>query len=173
MANSWQPKGHYMSLSEGHEEQCELHSNLLILRNVPFFQGLSPDFLRVLAYLCEKQVFAARDVILQEGEPAETAVVAVRGWATIEHGDTVVERLEEGGCVGGFSLLGQYRWLYTLRAATEVECLLMPRFKFLPQIQARPDALITLVRGLIAAAMDREHRLLQARPGGCSVAGLV
>jgi CRP/FNR family transcriptional regulator, cyclic AMP receptor protein len=162
-----------MSLSEGREDQCELQSNLLILRNIPYFQGLSPDFLRVLAYLCEKQVYATRDIILQEGEPAETAVVAVRGSATIEHGDTVIDRLEAGGCIGGFSLLGQYRWIYTLRAVTEMECLLMPRFKLLPQIQARPDALIAVVRGLIAATMDRERRILQARPGGLSVTGLV
>ena len=145
-----------------------------LLRNVSFFEELTPDFLRVLAYLCLRRVYAAGDIIVKEGEPAEAAVVIVRGDAVTERGMAVIERVEKGRCVGGLSLLGRYRWLYTLRAASEVECLLLPRSSFLPQLQAQPEALVAIARGLIAAVIEREQQQLQgSNPGNPAGIGMV
>ncbi len=133
-----------MSLSDQHEGQCELHCAMHILRDVPLFAGLAPEFFRVMAYLCERQIFAAGQDILVMGDAAEMAVVLVRGDARIERGGRHVAMRGKGSCVGGMALLAEFRWLYALRAETEVECLLLPRHKFLPQFMARPDALAVL-----------------------------
>ena len=153
-----------MSLSELNEEQCELHSSLQLLRDVPVFNGLAPEFFRVMAYLCERHLFAAEQVILTRGETAEAAVVLVRGSARIELGERQVATLDKGSFVGGLALLGQFRWLYSLRAATEVECLVLPRRTFLPQFMARPDALAVLAGKLVGSVVGWEQRQLE-RPG--------
>ena len=163
-----------MNLSASREPRCELHRSMQLLRDVSFFEELAPDFLRVLAYLCQRRIYAAGDTIQQEGEPAEAAVIIISGDTAMERGGIVIERVEKGRCVGGLSLLGRYRWLYSLKAVSEVECLLLPRSSFLPQLQAQPEALIIVVRGLIATVIDREQQQLQGvTPGSPAGIGMV
>lgn len=157
-----------MSLSDQPEAQCELHCAMHILRDVPLFAGLAPEFYRVMAYLCERQVFAAGQEILALGDAAEAAVVLVRGDARIEYGERQVAIRGKGSCVGGMALLADFRWLYSLRAETEVECLLLPRRKFLPQFMARPDALAVLAGKIVAAAVDWERRQLEFGGEACA-----
>lgn len=163
-----------MNLSGNPEGQCELHRSMRLLRNVPFFSELHPELIRVLAYLCEHQVFLADQEIFRAGDPADTAVILVRGSARILHGERPVATVEQGACVGGLSLLGQFHWLYSLRAAVEVECLLLPRHKFQPQFLARPEALMALTRGLVGSVIAWEQRQLdQPRESATTVLGLL
>lgn len=149
-----------MSLLEQNEGRCDLHCCMQILRDVPLFAGLSSEFFRVMAYLCERQAYGAGQVILAAGETAETAVIVVRGDARIEREGRRIATLAKGSCVGGMALLGKFRWLYSLRAETEAECLLLSRRKFLPQFVARPDALAVLAGNVAGAVVAREqHRL--------------
>ena len=142
-----------------------------LIRNVPFFSDLSHDFCRVLAYLCERQIFPENQLILREGEIADMAVILVRGAAHILHGGRQIAPVEKGSCIGGLALLGQFRWLYSLSAETEVECLLLPKHKFLPQFLAQPDALVAVTRELIGTIVAWEQRQL-ARPGEMRSYGL-
>lgn len=153
-----------MSLSEKNEEQCELHASLQLLRDVPIFAGLAPEFYSVMAYLCERRFFAADQVILAAGEAAEGALVLVRGSARIEHGELQIATLDRGACIGGLALLGNFHWLYSLRTVTEVECLLLPRRSILPQFKARPDALALLVGNLVGAVVGWDQKQLES-PG--------
>lgn len=59
------------------------------------------------------------------------------------------------------ALLGKFRWLYSLRAETELECLLLYQRKFLPQFIARPDALAVLAGNVAEAVVARERRQLE------------
>lgn len=160
-----------MSLSDQHEERCELHCSLQLLREVPIFTGLAPEFFRVMAYLCERQVFGPEQVMLTMGESAEAAVILVRGNARIERGERHIATVSKGLCVGGLALLGQFQWTYSLRAITEVECLLLPRRKILPQFMAQPKALALVARELIGAVVDWDQRQLD-RPGEVRSYGL-
>jgi CRP/FNR family transcriptional regulator, cyclic AMP receptor protein len=160
-----------MNLSGKQEETCELQRSMQLIKNVPLFSALSPDFFRVLAYLCERQTFSEKQIIQREGEMADAAMVLVRGTAHIFRGDRHVATIGKGQCVGGLSLLGRFRWLYSLRAESEVECLLLPRHKVLPQFMARPDALISVAGELIGAVVDWDQRQLE-RPEEMSAYGL-
>ena len=150
-----------MNLLGNNGEKCELQSCMQLIRNVPCFSDLDPDFCRVLAYLCERQIFTQDQLIQREGEMADAAVIVVRGVAHILRGERHIATVQNGLCVGGLALLGQFHWLYSLRAETEVECLLLPKHKFLPQFLAQPDALVVLARELIGAVVAWEQRQLE------------
>jgi len=137
--------------SEAHE--CELDCNLRVLRELPFCAELPAELLRVMAYLCERETFAPGQVVLETGQPAEGAVVVLRGTADIEREGRRVGVVTEGMCVGGLALLGRFRWMYTLRAAGEIECLLLHRRKLLPQLEARPEALVSVVAELVESVV--------------------
>ena len=132
-----------------------------ILRDVPLFVGLSSEFFRVMAYLCERQAYEAGQDILAVGEAAEMAVIVVRGDVRLEREGRRIATQGKGTCIGGMALLGKFRWLYSLRAETEVECLLLYRRKFLPQFVARPDALAVLAWNVAEAVVARESRQLE------------
>lgn len=138
-------------LSESRE--CELDCNLRVLRELPFFAEFPPELLRVMAYLSEREVFAPGQAVLEEGQPAEAAVSVIEGGLVIEREGQTLGRLTQGMCAGGLALLGGYRWLYTLRAEAETECLVMHRRKLLPQLLAKPEALAGMARELIASVV--------------------
>jgi CRP-like cAMP-binding protein len=160
-----------MNLLGNNEERCELQCAMQLIRNVPFFSDLSHDFCRVLAYLCERQIFSVHQLIQREGDMADMAVILVRGTAHILQGGRQITPVAQGSCVGGLALLGQFRWLYSLRAETEVECLLLPRHKFLPQFIAQPDTLGAVARELIGTVVAWEQQQLE-RPGEMRSYGL-
>ena len=148
-----------MNLSDQPDGQCELEHNQRLLREQPIFAELAPELLRVVAYFCEREVFSPGQPILAEGEPADSAVIVVRGEARIERGGRRMAAVPAGRCVGGMALLGRYRWVYDLRAETEVECLFLPRRKLLPQLLAQPVALASVARELVAGVVlwDRQR----------------
>jgi len=50
----------------------------------------------------------------------------------------------------------------------------LPRSSFLPQLQAQPEALVAIARGLISAVIDREQQqLLGSNPGNPAGIGMV
>lgn len=98
---------------------------------------MSSDFLRVMAYLCDRQVFVAGQTIVTVGDPADAAVILFMeppGSSGV-CGTWPPER----DCASRPGPWGQFRWLYSVRAATEVDCLLLPRHKILPQFQPSPS----------------------------------
>jgi len=149
-----------MNLSGRPDGQCGLECHLRLLREIPVFGALSPDLLRVVAYLCESEVFAPGQAILSAGEPAEAAVVVVSGAAVIVRDGHRVGTVSSGGAVGLLALLGRFRWLYGMVAESEVECLVLPRRKLLPQLQARPEALVSVA----AELAESVQRWDQQRP---------
>ena len=143
MVSSEQPENH----------QCELECNLRILRELPFLAELPDELLRVMAYLCERETFAPGQTILEAGHPAEASVVVIRGEAAIEREGRRVGTVSEGMCAGGLALLRRFRWLYTLRAEADTECLLLYRRKLLPQLEARPEALAAVAGELVESVV--------------------
>ena len=149
-----------MNFTDPHDEQCELHGNLQVLKNIKIFSEIAPDFLQVMAFLCERQIFAPEQTILTVGEPAETALILIRGTARIKDGDFEIATVGQGECVGGLALLGRFQWLYSVQAVTEVECLALPQRTFLPQFMAQPATLTTVARELISAIVEWDRRRL-------------
>jgi CRP-like cAMP-binding protein len=143
MISSEQPETH----------ECELDCNLRVLRDLPFFSGQPQELLRVMAYLCERETFAPGQVAFEAGQPAEGAVAVITGTMAIEREGRKVGTLGAGMYAGGLTLLGHYRWLYTLRAETETDCLLLQRRRILPQLVAQPASLSAVARELVESVV--------------------
>lgn len=143
-----------MILSEQSEtHECELDCNLRVLRELPFFSGLPLELLRVMAYLCERETFAPGQAVFEEGQLAEGAVAVIGGSMAIEREGRKVGAVTTGMYAGGLALLGPYRWLYTLRAESETDCLLLHRRRLLPQLVAQPASLSTVARELVESVV--------------------
>jgi CRP-like cAMP-binding protein len=57
---------------------------VIFLKGVPFFQGMTVDQLKVLANVCEEQLFTDNTVVFDEGDPGGTLYVIVSGKVAIE-----------------------------------------------------------------------------------------
>jgi len=99
-----------------------------LLAEHPFFAGLEPDQIELIAGCGTNVHFAPGGAILTEGAPADTFYVVRRGSVALEiaapHRDpVVVETLGAGEVVGMSWLLPPYRWTFDGRARTDVSAI--------------------------------------------------
>lgn len=149
-----------MNWSEEAENRCELASNEKLLRAQPLLAEFSRDLLRLFAYLGERRTYQADEEVLGEGEPADTALLLVRGGLTVCRGGREVAVLMPGAMVGAMALLGRFTWTYALQASTASECLLLPRRKVRPQLLAHPEALAALAEKLLEKVVTLDQQRL-------------
>jgi len=57
---------------------------VILLKEVPFFQGMTVEQLRVLASVCEEEFFSAETRLFTEGDPGGSLYVVVSGRVGIE-----------------------------------------------------------------------------------------
>ena len=161
-----------MNWSKEAEQQCELASNEQLLRAQPLLAEFSRDILRLLAFLGERRSYQAGEEVLGEGEPADTALLLVRGGLTVGRGGKELAVLMPGAMVGAMALLGRYTWAYTLHASNASECLFLPRRKVRPQLLAHPEALAALAERLLEQVVSFDQQRL-AKDADDTMAGIV
>jgi CRP-like cAMP-binding protein len=96
-----------------------------ILATHPFFQGLRPEYLKLIAGCASNAHFKPGDYLLREGAEADrfyairegTAVVEV---AAPERGPIAVLTIPEGDIAGWSWLFPPYRWKFDVRAREAV-----------------------------------------------------
>ena len=96
-----------------------------VLAEIPFFAGIHPERLELLAGCASNVGFAAGDAIFRAGEPADTFYVIRRGTVAIElhapaRGALTMETLEAGEVIGWSWLFPPYRWHFDARALSAV-----------------------------------------------------
>ena len=71
---------------KGREEDTMLSDidKVILLKEVPFFQGMTVEQLRVLAHVCEEEFFPAEARLFNEGDPGGVLYVVVSGRVGIE-----------------------------------------------------------------------------------------
>ncbi len=92
-----------------------------LLHEHPFFAGLDPEVLTLLAGCATNRHTPAGEYLYREGEPADVFYVIRSGRATIEThnpvgGPVVIETVEAGEVLGWSWLIPPYRWLFDARA---------------------------------------------------------
>lgn len=76
-----------ISPQDGHRQEDSMLSaieKVIFLKEVPFFQGMTVDQLRVLANVCEEEFFCAGDQLFKEGDRGGVLYVVVSGRVGIE-----------------------------------------------------------------------------------------
>jgi CRP/FNR family cyclic AMP-dependent transcriptional regulator len=96
-----------------------------LLRDVPVFNGLRAEDLKLLAGCAGNVHFAAGAVLFREGEAADRFFLIRHGSVALElyvpaRGPAIIETLEAGEVAGWSWLFPPYRWHFDARALTPV-----------------------------------------------------
>ncbi len=165
-----------MNSPESAEPQrgSEYEENLELLRQIDFFSGFPLESLKIFAYLGARQRFRAGEALFEQGEEDATAFLLVAGRLRLEResgGRTRTIRFFEGGAfIGGLSLLGDCRRLYTLRAEETSVCLALEREKFSRALEQFPGQMPRLFQTVVNAIVGWEENFLEKMTedcGGC------
>ena len=149
----------------------EFQENLEILRQIPFFSGLPLETLKVFAYLCTREKFKQDEYIFSQDEDDGQALYIINGQARLERRDngktTGVREYTTGEFIGGLTLLGETRRLFSLKSVTETTCLLLSREKFSKTIEQFPKLLAKMCNAVAKSIDIWEERFLLDRADQC------
>lgn len=101
-----------------------------VLRSVPLLSSLKDDELDLLAHNLNVIVFEDNDVIIVEGDDADTFYMISDGIVSIQRGDIEILKLHSGEFFGERSLLFNEPRAATCIAVGRVECLTLNRTTF-------------------------------------------
>jgi CRP/FNR family cyclic AMP-dependent transcriptional regulator len=96
-----------------------------ILRDVPLFQGLTPEQLELIAGCGSNVHFSEGELLFRDGEEADTFYVLRHGGVALEtfvpaRGAVTIETIDAGEVVGWSWLFQPYRWHFDARALSLV-----------------------------------------------------
>ncbi|MGD8989955.1 MAG: cyclic nucleotide-binding domain-containing protein [Desulfobacterales bacterium] len=162
-----------MSLSEKNEASpsSELEENLEILRQTYFFSGLPLETLKIFAYLCTREKFKKNEYIFRQHEDDGRAFYIIDGKASLQREDDDNARnirdCKVGEFIGGLTLLGELRRLFSLQATEDTVCLVMEREKFSKALQQFPDIMPRIFKAVAKSIDSWEERFLSGRGDMC------
>jgi len=158
---------------------CELQVNLDLLRQTNFFAGIPIEKLKVIAYLCTREGFSPDDDIFRQDEDDGQALLVLSGQARLirNQGDAVMEirTYGEGDFLGGLCLLSPMPRLFTLRAATDLTCLVLTRDKFQGVLAQMPELTARIFKTLVDRLRIWDEQLLATcadAQSACRVGGI-
>ncbi|MGD2187879.1 MAG: cyclic nucleotide-binding domain-containing protein [Desulfobacterales bacterium] len=149
----------------------ELEENLEILRETYFFSGLPLETLKVFAYLCTRVTFKQGEYIFRQNEDDGRAFYIISGKARLERADnSTVKEIRDcstGEFLGGLTLLGEIRRLFSLKAVQDTVCLILNRDKFSKAIEQFPDIMPRIFKAVAKNIDAWEARFLADRADLC------
>ena len=141
------------------------------MRQIHFFSGLPLETLKVFAYLCTRDKFKQDEYIFSQDEDDGQALYIINGQARLERRDngktTGVREYTTGEFIGGLTLLGETRRLFSLKSVTETTCLLLSREKFSKTIEQFPKLLAKMCNAVAKSIDIWEERFLLDRADQC------
>ena len=145
-------------------EFSEVQQNLELLRQMDFFSAMSLEALKVFAYLFTREKFKAGDQLVEQDDSDGKAFYIISGTAEVvredERGQTILGKFIQGEFFGGLALLGDMRRLFSVRAQTDLICLVMTREKFTKAIEQFPDLMPRILEAMVKGIRFWEERLL-------------
>ena len=149
----------------------EFQENLEILRQTYFFSGLPLETLKVFAYLCKREKLKGGEHIFRQDEDDGQALYIIDGKARLERQDNgktaVVRDCETGEFIGGLTLLGEKRRLFSLKAVEDTTCLVLNREKFSKTMEQFPHLMFKICKAVAQNIDTWEERFLTDRADQC------
>ena len=161
------------SFSENNNEciACEFQDNLAVLREINFFAKLPMETLKVFAYLCTRETFKPGDYLFHQHEDAGHAVYIISGTSELVRieGDQekTIRDYGENVFLGGMNLLGKLQHLYSLKATSNLACLILTREKFTTAMEQFPELKAKVIQALIERIREWEERFLAEHADHC------
>ena len=162
-----------MSLSEKNNtgQVSEFQENLDVLRQIYFFSGLPLETLKVFAYLCTRGKFKSGEYLFRQGEDDGQAFYIIEGSAVLERAEngnaSAIRNCASGEFIGGLTLLGKQRRLFSLKAETDINSLILNREKFTKTIEQFPDLMPKIFKAIVSGIGNWEERFLADRAEKC------
>ena len=139
--------------------------NLQDLRKSPLFEGLSDQELQQLVDNAEHITFHAGDILMQQGEPGDSAHVVLNGGFEIQKqsGQSVIkiDVRKPGEIIGEMALLSNAPRSATVVAVTESETLCISQEAFENLLSTSPSATLAVLRWVMARLSQNESLLHQ------------
>ncbi len=149
----------------------ELEENLEILRQTYFFSGLPLETLKVFAYLCTRVKFKEGEYIFLQNEDDGRAFYIISGKARLERADNSTAKeirdCNAGEFMGGLTLLGEVRRLFSMKALQDTVCLILEREKFSKAIEQFPNIMPRIFKAVAKNVDAWEERFLADRADMC------
>jgi CRP/FNR family cyclic AMP-dependent transcriptional regulator len=159
------------SESNSDSAQTDFQDQLDILRQIPFFSQLPLETNKVLAYLCNREIFKQNAQLFSQGDTDGQALYILSGSARIEHkdgSDTLhIRDVGPGTFIGGLSLMAEISWLFSLTATEDLVCLVITREKFRRILEQFPDIMSLIIKGLAVNIRNWEERMLSDHSQVC------
>lgn len=144
---------------------CEFQSNIVLIREIPFFSGLPIETIKVVAYLCERQFFQKGQYLFRQKNDDGRAFFIISGKGVLTHqhdkGEIEIRTYEKKTFIGGLSLLTHLPRLFSLKALTDISCLVMERQMFLKSLEQFPDLFPHFIKVIASEIAGWEKRLMQ------------
>jgi HEAT repeat protein len=163
--------GEPVAFKEG--QMLSIVERIVFLKEVPFFQGMTVDQLRVLAHVCEEELFAEDTAVYREGEPGGVLYVIVRGRVAIERAGRrrgSVARLDTVGAHASFGDMNLFDNSPRTASAVALEETLVLKLRREPLIalaRRYPDlslALINVLSQRLRQTTERVAELTRTQP---------
>jgi CRP-like cAMP-binding protein len=131
-----------------------------LLQEHPFFEGLEPEYIALIAGCGENVAFRDDEFIFREGEPAERFYIIRHGRVALQthvpgRGPLVIETISEGDVLGWSWLFPPYRWSSDARAVTVTRAVALDGVCLRGKCDADPLLGYELMRRFARIIMDR------------------
>ena len=152
------------------------------LRQVPFFAGIEPARLKLLAFMSERVGYDAGKTLFYQGDQADAAYLILEGEADIiietPTGPLTVATLGANDIVGEMAILGDVPRTATVRAKDRLVALRIAKDPFMRMVREFPNMAVSIMRELahrleltnkqLVSATSEVRRLRQQGPQGAS-----
>lgn len=137
---------------------------VIFLKDVPFFQGMTVEHLRVLANACEEEFFAAQTRLYNEGDPGGVLYVVVSGRVGVEQEKRKgafarLATLEAHAYLGESDLFDDSRRATSAIAIQDTLTLRLRREPLLVLARQHPDLALALIDVLSARLREANDRI--------------
>jgi CRP-like cAMP-binding protein len=131
-----------------------------LVLEAPVFTGLDPAFAQQLAGCAENDGFRAGELIVREGDPANTFWVLRHGRVALElhtsnRGALTIETLDPGEVLGWSWLFPPYRWHFDARAIDDIRAIAVDGACLRGKCDADPAFGYALMRRFSQVMMER------------------
>jgi CRP-like cAMP-binding protein len=126
--------------------------------SIPLLAVLDRRSLEQVLRTAREQAYAPGDVVVGEGDPATRLFLIVEGTAAVEQASQgAVGRLGPGEFFGELALIEEHGRTATVRAETELTCLVIPAWEFRASLEEHPQMAIPMLNAIIGRLHRREH----------------
>ncbi len=131
-----------MSLAEEYE----------LLRRVPFFAGIEPAKLKLLAFMSERVGYDVDKVLFHQGDRADAAYLIIEGEADIivntPNGPVTIATLGSNEIVGEMAILCDVPRTATVQAKCRLVALRIAKDPFMRMVREFPNMAVSIMREL-------------------------